>query len=181
MNATKQTQKSAIEANVEIRDEPSTVEICHTVLTLSFANGETLVVDTTKLPPNILSHAIAHGLKQKLVDAAAISRDPATGRPATIATKYAAVAEVYERLHVGDWNKRREGGAGTQGGLLYRALVRMYDGRKTPDQIKEYLDGKSDKEKAALRKNPTVAKHIDDIRNEDGGETGDDLLAELEG
>lgn len=148
-------------------------------LDLVFANGSDIRIALEDLSPEIISQAIMHGLKQKLVDAAAISRDPDTGREASIETKFAAVGEVYDRLMAGEWNKRREGGGGT-GGLLFRALCQMYDGRKTPEQIKEYLAGKSDKDKAALRKNPNVAKIIDELRAKDGDAGGDDLLAELE-
>jgi hypothetical protein len=172
-------KRAAIEVAVDIREPMEMVSICHTTLTLDFANGRQLVLDTAKLPADILSHAIGHGLKQKLVDAAAISRDPETGRAASIDTKFEAVREVFDRLFVGDWNKRREGG-GNAGGLLFQALCRKYD-RKTPEQIKEWLDGKDDKAKAALRKNPDIAKIIDDIRAEKGDSgAGADLLAELD-
>ena len=170
---TKPAQKSAIEAAID-----------GSRLTLSFINGKSLVVDAANLSQDILTAATMHGLKQKLVDAAAISRDPETGRAATIETKYDAIKEVLERLLSGEWNKRREGG-GSTGGLLKRALVEMYDGRKSAEEIQAYLDGKDDKAKAALRKNPKVATIIDRLRAEDakesGVEPGADLLAELEG
>lgn len=154
------------------------------VLSLAFANGKGLIVTMSELSDNILQQATMHGLKQKLVDAAAISRDPTNGKAATIDTKYDAIKEVLDRLLSGEWNKRREGGGAT-GGLLKRALIEMYDGRKTPEQIDEYLAGKDDKEKAALRKHPKVAEIIERIRAEDGKDTdssiADDLLNDLEG
>lgn len=172
--------RAAIEVDVEMPEELTTISLPLGMMTLDFAHGQSIIVATEQLTPEILGQAIMHGLKQKLVDAAAISRDPATGRAASITTKYDAVREVYQRLLSGEWNKRREGG-GTSGGLLFRALVQMYDGRKTPEQIKDFLDAKSDKEKAALRKNPTVAKIIDELRAEGGDDTSADLLSELEG
>lgn len=171
-----------LSVNVNTLDEAVNVAMCHTILTLEFANGNTLEMDTRNLAPSVISHALAHGLKQKLVDAAAISRDPANGRAADINVKYHSVNEVFQRLMTGDWNKRREG-SGNTGGLLFRALCAMYEGRKTPEQIKEFLGAKSDKEKAALRKNPKVAQLIEDLRAadaKDGGEEVDDLLAELD-
>jgi hypothetical protein len=179
MNATKKPAKPAVSVTVDMAAGETTSPIQHSMLTIEFGNGQTIKIDTRALPPNILSQAIAHGLKQKLVDAAAISRDPATGRAASIDTKFHAVDEVATRLLAGDWNKRREGG-GAAGGLLFRALCAMYAGRKTPEQVKEFLDAKSDKEKAALRKNARVAKIIDELRAEEGGGSADDLLAELE-
>ena len=155
-------------------------------MTLKFANGEEIRVNRAELSDEILRHAVMHGLKQKLVDAAAISRNPDTGRSATVADKYAAVREVYDRLLAGNWNKGRgEGsGSGGAGGLLFRALCRLYSG-KTPEQIRTFLDGKGKEEQAALRKNPRVAAIIEEIKAEmeksaptDGD--GEDQLAELD-
>lgn len=153
-------------------------------LHLAFSHGKTLAIHATDLSPTIVAQAIIHGLKQKLVDAAAISRNPETGRAASVQDKYDAVKEVYDRLLSGEWNKRREGGSGGSGGLLFRALCRMYDGKKTPDDIRAFLEAKTDAEKAALRKNPKVAAIIEEIRAEsakDGDVNADDLLADLEG
>lgn len=157
----------------------------NTALVLTFSHGESLTIKPADLSPTIVAQAVMHGLKQKLVDAAAISRNPETGRAASVADKFDAVKEVYDRLLAGEWNKRREGGAGgSAGGLLFRALCRMYAGKKTPDDIKAFLDAKTDAEKAALRKNSKVAAIIEEIRAESAkpGETDtDELLADLEG
>ena len=151
-------------------------------LVLAFANGETLTLRADALNIDIQQQAMMHGLKQKLVDAAAISRNPETGRPATVEDKYQAVKTVYDRLLAGQWNATREGGGAT-GGLLAQALTRMYAGRKTAEDIKAFLAEKSDAEKAALRKNPRVAQIIEDIRAEQGKAANidtDELLGELE-
>lgn len=155
-------------------------------LRLTFAHGETLTIRTTQLAPSIIAQAIVHGLKQKLVDAAAISRNPETGRSATVEDKFAAVKEVYDRLLSGQWNKTREGGAGGgNGGLLFAALVRLYAGRKTDEEIRGFLAGKSDAEQAALRASSRVAPIIQAIKDERAAKKGlpdaDDLLAGLEG
>ena len=151
-------------------------------LTLSFANGETLTLRADWLTTDIQQQAMMHGLKQKLVDAAALSRNPETGRAATVEDKYQTVKTVYDRLLAGQWNATREGGGAT-GGLLLQALCRMYSGRKTPEELKAFLADKSDAEKTALRKNPRVAQIIEDIRAEQGKAAGidtDELLGELE-
>ena len=153
-------------------------------LTLKCINGQELLLTTDRLAGSILWQAAVHGLKQKLVDAAAISRNPDTGRAASPDDKWAAVMEVYSRITGPEptWNKTREGGAGGSGGLLFRALVRLYPA-KTADQLREYLDGKSDAEKTALRKNPKVATVIEEIRAETGKAANvdtDELLNELE-
>ena len=150
---------------------------------LDFDNGAMIYLMMSELSDDIKKAALMHGLKQKLVDAAAISRNPDTGRSATTDDKFAAVKEVYERLLSGQWNKGREGGSGAgNGGLLFRALVIMYPA-KTPEQLRAYLDGLDDKQQAALRKNPKVAPIIAEIRAKsakDAGDNGDDLLAGLE-
>ena len=151
-------------------------------LTLTFANGEQLIISTERLSNGLLYAAAAHGLKQKLVDAAAISRNPETGRAATVQDKYEAVKVVYDRLLSGAWNAVREGG-GQSGGLLFKALLRMYAGRKTEQDIRAFLEDKSDAEKTALRKNPRVAQIIEDIRAETGKAASidtDSILEELD-
>ena len=149
---------------------------------LVFANGAKLTLVDAALDVTMRDAAMWHGLKQKLVDAAAISRDPLTGKPATIDTKYAAVKEVFDRITGVNpsWNKvRGEGGTGSTGagGLLYRALVRLYDGVQTPEQVRKYLDGLNGEQQAALRGNKKVAPVILAIKAEDAArrvETGED-------
>ena len=151
-------------------------------LHLKFSNGQELAITASQLSNHVMEYAIFHGLKQKLVDAAAISRNPETGRAATVEDKYQAVKIVFDRLLAGAWNATREGGGAT-GGLLLQALVRMYAGRKTPDELKAFLADKSDAEKTALRKNPRVATIIEEIRAETGKVASidtDELLGELE-
>lgn len=153
-----------------------------TKLTLTFANGATLNIDASLVSDDIQRHAVMHGLKQKLVDAAAISRNTETGRPASVSDKYEAVKTVYDRLLRGEWNATREGG-GT-GGMLLQALCHIHADRKTPEQIRAWLEGKTDQEKAALRKNPKVAEIIEELRAAAGKSydptLSDDLLNELE-
>jgi len=151
-------------------------------LELVFGNGRRLAIYARDITTTVAEYAMMHGLKQKLVDAAAISRNTDTGRAASIDDKYEAVAEVHARLLSGQWNKTREGGGAT-GGLLFRALCRMYDGKKTPEALREFLDGKTDAEKAALRKNSKVAAIIEAIRAESAkpdGTDADALLGELD-
>ena len=151
-------------------------------LHLKFANGQELAITAGQLSNHVMEYAIFHGLKQKLVDAAAISRNPETGRAATVEDKYQAVKTVFDRLLVGQWNATREGGGAT-GGLLLQALCRMYAGRKTAEELKAFLADKTDAEKTALRKNPRVAQIIEAIRAEQGKAAGidtDELLDELE-
>lgn len=154
------------------------VEVFGGELTLTFGNGEQLTISADQLNADILGQALMHGLKQKLVDAAAISRNPDTGRSATIDDKYNAVREVYDRLLSGEWNKTREAGAGGSGGLLFRALCITYPA-KTPEAIREYLAKRTAEEKTALRKK--FAELIATLKAPaDGGADVDAMLDELD-
>lgn len=132
------------------------------ILTLQFSNGETLTLSADQLTPEIRLAAVMHGLKQKLVDAAAISRNTDTGQSATVADKFEAVKEVYDRLLAGEWNKRRGDSEGS-GSLLLRALIQMKP-EKTREQLETYLSGLTKAQQAALRANPKVAAVIETLR-----------------
>lgn len=159
-----------------------TVTIDGTRLTFTGDNGRELSVRAEELNDAIRTQAMMHGLKQKIGDAAAISRNPDTGRSATTDDKFDAMSEVLVRLLSGAWNKGREAGDGAgSGGLLFRALCRVKADR-TPEQVRAYLDGLDKAQQAALRKVPAVAAAIDAIRAESakaGGIDGEDLLAML--
>ena len=165
------TQKKDIEVGVE---ENGT-------LVLTFRHGEVLRVNPAELAPEIQRMAMLHGLKQKLVDAAAISRDTTTGRAATIATKYDAVREIFDRI-TGEnpsWNKPRAGGSGGHGGLLARAIARY---KSVPvEQAKAYLDRLTDAQKQALRVDPRIATIINELRAESAKPAGIDTDALLGG
>lgn len=150
-------------------------------VTFAIAGLDPLTINANALTADLLNHAIVHGLKQKIGDAAAMSRNPETGASATLADKRAAMARVIDQLMGGDWNKTREGGAGGAGGLLFAALCRMQP-TKPAAEIRAWLDGKTPAEQAALRKNPKVAPIIAAIQAErvkTDGIDSDDLLDDL--
>lgn len=148
-------------------------------LTLTFSNGAVIQLDAHNTNAAIRDQAMMHGFKQKLVDAAAISRNPDTGRSATIDDKYQAVKEVYDRLLSGQWNKTRGDGTGSgSGGLLFRALCLHYP-TKTPEAIRAFLDKKSATEKTALRNVPAIAAIIATLKVDSGDVDTDALLGEL--
>lgn len=161
MNTTNQTTKA-----IDVTTDTDALTV-----TLTFGNGKTLAIDATTLAGDIQAMATLHGLKQKLVDAAAISRNPDTGRSATIDDKYNAVKEVYDRLLAGQWNKGRADGTTGTGGYLFRALCILYAAR-TPETIREFLTKKSKKEQATLRTTPKIKAIIDDLKLADA-EKGD--------
>lgn len=149
------------------------------MLVLAFADGSNITMDAAQLSDEIRQQLMMHGLKQKLVDAAAISRNPDTGRSATVEDKFAAVDEIAQRLRAGEWSKRREGSGEASGGLLFRALCELYP-NKTPETLREFIAGKSKEEQAALRATPKIAAIIDRIRARRNSDVdADALLADL--
>lgn len=150
-------------------------------VTIACVNGEQVEIRMGDLTYSLRNEAMAHGLSQKLGDATAIGVNPDTGRSVSVSDKWNALVEVYSRLLGGEWNAVREGG-GNAGGLLYRALLRYYGDKRTPEQVREWLGGKTDAEKAALRKNPKIAAIILDIQAEsaDAAIDTDEMLDELD-
>lgn len=156
-------------------------EIVGSVVTFIAATGERVSLDADTLPPEIRHTAMMHGLKQKLGDAAAISRNPDTGRSATVEDKLAAIREVALRLPVGPWNKTREGGETSAGGLLFKALCKI-KADKTPAEVRAYLGARTKEEQAALRRVPAIAAAIEEIKAaqaKDDGIDGEALLADF--
>lgn len=119
------------------------------------------------------AHAAAHGIAQKVGDAAAMSKNPETGTSASIADKVAAATEVLDRITDASayrWNAERTGGGGES--YLFRALCRLYDGEhdkpaKTADEVKTWMGKWTEKQLRAMAvKNPTIAGLIAEIRLE---------------
>ena len=143
-------------------------------------------------------HATVHGIVQKVSDRAAIGRDPDTGKSASPAEKFEAMKEVADRLQSGGpWNVAREGG-GNEGGLLYRAMKKLYPHGANVVSRKafgEWLEAKAVAEAARLGQKVSVhdvrkglaavksiAKAMDELRAEEAKATGIDgkaLLAEM--
>jgi len=160
------------------------VDLFGTTVTVTFANGKDLAIDTATLSPEIQRMAMMHGIKQKLVDAGAIARNTETGASASIDDKYSAVHEVYERLTSpdGTWNKERGNGGEKStsgaGNLLVRAIMQMTG--KNKDYVDQFLSAKTKKEREALKNNTRVAAIIAELKAAKVGDVDtDELLGEL--
>lgn len=136
--------------------------------------GKKVVLDTAGLSEKIRAQAMFHGLKQKCVDAAAIMRDPETGKSATARQKFEAIAAMVERLSVeNEWNSRENGEGG---GALLAAMVQAFPG-KTREMLKVVVNGLSEKEKRALRDSEKLRPFLPKA----DGKKGDSILAGLLG
>ena len=139
---------------------------------LDFRNGETRLFT---LPDNLMAKFAAHGAEQKLGDEIAGLND--------VEDCVLAVDELIDRLYNGEWSVKREanGMAGTS--VLVRALVE-YTG-KSVEAIKQFLAGKSQAEKVALRNNPKIKPIVERIEAEKASKKAnvdtDAMLGELEG
>jgi hypothetical protein len=131
------------------------------ILTITSSHGDTLTVHPDRLAAHIREQAILHGLKAKLIDAAAIPRNPDTGRSVSIEDKWDAITEVYDRITApdGSWNKHAGGGGGAvTGGLLIRALMQLSG--KPRDVVTAQVARWDKKQQAAMRAEPRVAAII---------------------
>lgn len=161
------------------RQIKSDIDLKKGVLTISTTGKDDIVVEIKGLDKTIAQHAMLHGLKQKIVDSAAL------GSSYTLSEKYDAMMETFERLTLKElpsWNKRAEGG-GSVTGLLFRALVRLYPDKDTI-VLREYHDKLDKSQQHALRQNPKIASIIEDIKAESVKTSGvdtDALLGELDG
>lgn len=139
---------------------------------LDFRNGETRLFT---IPDALLNKFAAHGAEQKLGDEIAGLND--------VEDCVLAVDELIDRLYNGEWSVKREanGMAGTS--VLVRALVEHTG--KTVDAIKQFLAGKSQAEKVALRNNPKIKPIVERIEAEKASKKAnvdtDAMLGELEG
>lgn len=170
------SKKSTISADLYVRDM---------TLTLTFSNGKEIVVHANQLSNEIRDMAILHGLKQKLVDAAAISRNLDTGASASVDDKYLAVKKIADRLTSpdGKWNENRASGESTPtagvNNILLRALMKMTG--RDESYVRAYLGDKTKEQRAALRKNPRVVQIMAELQAATvvNGVNTDDLLNEL--
>lgn len=131
----------------------STIDGSNVSLRLDFVNGE---VRNFTVSPDMLARFAAHGAEQKLGDAIAGETD--------IDDAVASVDDLIARLNAGDWNVRREAGAFTGTSILMKAL--MEASGKTAEDVKSFLEGKTQAEKVALRKTDKLRPIIERLESE---------------
>lgn len=149
----------------------------HPAIRIDFRNGETR---TFAAHPAIVRDFAAHGMLQKYGDETAGLTD--------IDDMVQAVDELHDRLHPveGDprWTEAREPGvAGTS--VLARALLEFHGGKKSLEEIKTWLKGKTPAEKTAMRANAKLVPIIQRLETEKNAGAAakvdtEALLAELQ-
>ena len=135
-----------------------------------FRNGETLLIP---IPDQHLLYSAGHGYAQKLGDQCAGLED--------VDDMVLEVDDLATRLASGPWTMQREGGGFGGTSVLLRALVELTS--KTVEQVKEFLSGKSQAEKMALRASARVKPIVDRLEAEKASKGAkvdtDALLAQL--
>ena len=158
------------------------------VLRIEVPGHDTLEVRVESLSPEVAAYAALHGLKQRIVDAAAISRDD-LGRPASPADKWAAMEKLVAHYNSGakEWGLRAtgDGRTGGDGGLTLRAVaaVQGVEVRVMRARLDELAERRGTTVKALLAKlarQETVAAKMAELRGP-AGPDGEDLLGELAG
>ena len=106
-----------------------------------------------------------HGWTQRLCDRAAKGRDPKTGQSASAALKYAAIEQIIQYYESGDVPWKMSGG-GSEGGMLFEALCEHYEGKKAVEQIRKFLDSRTDEQLKVVRKVPELVEIMNRLRVE---------------
>ena len=152
-----------------------------------------LILDMTKLHPDIIKRAACVGMAQvRIIDAAAVSRADAEGNVRTAAEMLTLKRERMEALvahymtGTSEWGQKRAAGGGASkdtSGITLQAMQRVW-----PDKDCEALAGRMEQKRGISRreayaefaKTRQVAEAIAAIKAERATVDSDDLLAEME-
>jgi hypothetical protein len=140
-----------------------------------------LMFDRSAAHAALRDRAEQHGWTQRIVDAAAISADPKTGKVDPLA-KYEAMEKVIKHYESGsaDWRLATSAGAG-EGTMLLRALC-MVKPEKSEEQIRKFLDSRTAEQLKTIRKLKEVVQAMNQLRLEAAGDQGvEEALGELDG
>lgn len=145
-----------------LRSEEGAISVKFKVL----GAGDT-TLELSRIAQSNKDRAMIHGFIQRISDAAALSRNPSTGQPASPTDKLNAMAELVEHYMSGteEWSRKRAAGVGAESGLLLEALCRMYPS-KDRESLAAWLKQRNPAERAGLMAEQRVKGMIDSIRAE---------------
>lgn len=154
-------------------------------LTFTVEGAGEVTMHIGNLSPELYEAAAFHGLKQRISDAAALSRDTETGAPASPADKLAEMRRVVAHLESGtsEWSMRPAGGGGGES-LTIRALanikaISVEQARERVAALAEKrFNGDEKKAMAVLRSAPEVAAEIARLRGP-AKVNADEVLGEI--
>lgn len=161
------------------------------IVTFLVRGCEPLTFDIKRVSDAVGERAMIHGFIQRISDAAAISRNPETGQPATPEDKREAMARLVEWYESGteEWSRRREAGAGPDTGITLQAMIDVFGG--TAEAARGMIQSLADKRgitpneaRAVFASSREVAARIAQIKADRAARSGVDaqgLLDELQG
>jgi hypothetical protein len=132
-------------------------------LRIDVIGAGTVVFDPQAASEANRAAAERHGWTQRLCDRAAKGRDPKTGAAAPPSAKFLAIKELADYYMGGEVPWKMVGGS--DGGLLFEALCELKCD-KTEDQIRKFLDSRSDDQLKELRKIPALVEIMNRLRVE---------------
>ena len=83
-----------------------TIDAVACSVSFTFEGLEPLTLNTAEIKPDVATHAMLHGLSQKIGDAAAISKSEENNYTVTEAMRRDACAAMIVQLRAGDWNAK---------------------------------------------------------------------------
>lgn len=145
-------------------------------ITFHVLGAGSILMKMDKLANEVIERAAVHGMIQRISDAAAISRDPETGKPASAQDKFDAMSRLVAHYESGtaEWSRKPVAGEREKGGLLFKALCQMSPS-KSPEEIRAWMGTKTKKELALISRTEKVATVIATLRPA----TGEVDLSEL--
>lgn len=156
------------------------------VLLFKVKDAGELRFDPAKAAQPMRLQAERHGWTQRISDAAALSRDPATGKAAKPEDKLAAMRKVVEHYESGtlEWRMAGSGGGGgaaaAEKALLVRCLREIYP-EKTQEQLAGWVDKRTAQERTALLGSEKIKQWAELFRAEQTqGLDAEALLGELD-
>ena len=160
------------------------------VIVFTVRDAGELRLPLNRVSAQVKERAMVHGLVQRVSDAAALSRNPENGQPATPADKLRAMERLVAHYESGseDWAIARAGGEGRgpNEGLTIRAMGDVFHklAEECRDMVKTLAEKRGITEREALgvfAKSDKVAARIAQIKAETSTVSADDLLGELAG
>lgn len=156
-------------------------EIDETGITFTVKEQGKLRLAFANLSSAVRDRALAHGLVQRVSDAAAKSRDARTGKPADSKVKFEAMAELVNHYMSGteNWSLGREQ-EGQNVSLLVECLSEIYPERNA-EQLREWLRKRSAADRKALLVSEKIKPIAERIEREKLKHIDtEDLLSDLE-
>jgi hypothetical protein len=160
------------------------------ILAINVLGAGAVLFDRTKASADNRDAAERHGWTQRLCDRAAKAAPSraigttdeqwAAIKKAHTLSKFTSIKVIAEYYESGDVAWKMSGG-GSEGGMLFEALCELYEGKKSVEQVREFLDSRTDEQLKVVRKVPALIEIMNRLRLERMGDSdAGDALAELD-